>query len=103
MAQFELTTYGANDEVLKHFETDRVRWGLFAQAVKLNDDLEKMEIDEQFAAIGEFVKKMFVGMTDADLENADVEDVMNTFAQLVRKGRKIGAGQKPKNAQGAAK
>lgn len=102
MAQFELTTYGANDEVLKHFETDRVRWGVFTQALELSENLDDMEAAEQFKAINQFVKKIFPDLTDADLENADVEDVMNTFRQLINKAGKIGGVKKLKNAQGAA-
>ena len=63
MAKFELNTYGKNDEILVTFETDRVRWGVFAQALKLADDLEKMSAEQQFAAIGEFVKKIFTSLT----------------------------------------
>ena len=29
MAQFELNIYGENDEIVKRFETNKVRWGVF--------------------------------------------------------------------------
>lgn len=99
MAQFELNTYGQNDEILKTFTTNHVRWGVFMQAVELEDGLESMSVGEQFNAIGAFVKKIFPDLTDADLELADSDDVFNTFKQLTAKGRKMGGN--PKNATGA--
>lgn len=99
MAQFELTTYGADDEVLKHFETDKVRWGVFMQALEVADSLEEKSAPEQFALINTFVKRIFPDLTDADLENADVDDVMNTFKQLLAKAGSIGGDRK--NAVGA--
>ena len=37
MAQFELNTYGKDDEILNTFATDRVRWGVFMQALELDN------------------------------------------------------------------
>jgi hypothetical protein len=98
MAQFELNIYGNNDEIVKRFETDKVRWGVFMQALEVADELEKKSAAEQFALINKFVKKIFPELTDADLENADIDDVMNTFKQLLAKAGKIGGS---KNAVGA--
>lgn len=98
MAQFELNIYGKNDEIVKRFETDKVRWGVFLQALEVADELEKKSAAEQFALINKFVKKIFPELTDADLENADIDDVMNTFKQLLAKAGKIGGS---KNAVGA--
>ena len=99
MAQFELNIYGANDEVVKHFETDRVRWGIFVQALELEETLKNETAQGLIVAINEFVKKIFPDITDADLESADVDDVMNTFRQLLAKAGKIGA--RSKNVIGA--
>lgn len=100
MAQFELNIYGENDEIIKQHKTDRVRWGVFVQALALNEDLDKKSAAEQFELINGFVKKIFPELTDDELENADIDDVLNTFAQLINKARKIGGATK--NAQGAA-
>ena len=100
MAQFELNIYGENDEILKTFSTDKVRWGVYMQALELEEGLKELTIPEQFKLINQFIKKIFPNLTDADLENADGDDVMNTFKQLLRKAERIGGG-KPKNAQGA--
>lgn len=92
MAQFELNIYGNNDEIVKQFATDKVRWGVFMQAFELQDEIENMSQAEQFAMINKFVKKIFPELTDKDLENADIDDVMNTFKQLLNKANKIGGG-----------
>ena len=99
MAQFELNIYDENDEVVKRFETDKVRWGIFMQALELEESLKGANAREMITAITEFVKKIFPAMTDADIENADVDDVLNTFRQLLNKAAKIGG--RTKNAAGA--
>lgn len=96
MAQFELNIYGNNDEVIKSFATDKVRWGVFMQALELQDGLTEKSYAEQFKLINAFIKKIFPDLTDADLENADGDDVLNTFKQLINKANAIGG--KSKNA-----
>ena len=100
MAQFELKTYGNGDEVLKHFETDCVRWGIFLQALELEEKLKGANAREMITAVNEFVKKIFPDLTDEDLQDADAEDVLNTFKQLLNKAKKLGGGLK--NGDGAA-
>lgn len=99
MAQFELNIYGENDEIIRRFETERVRWGIFVQALELEESLKSSATKDVIAAINEFVKKIFPNLTDADLENADVDDVMHTFKQLLAKAKKIGVSTK--NVDGA--
>jgi deoxyadenosine/deoxycytidine kinase len=97
MALFELNIYGNNDEILKRFETDKVRWGVYLQANELSENLKGASTAEKFQQIGAFVKKIFPDLTDADLENADSEDVLNTFTQLINKAngiRKAGSDEK---------
>jgi hypothetical protein len=94
LAQFELNIYGENDEVVKRFETERVRWGIFVQALELEESLKGTSSKNMISAINEFVKKIFPNLTDADLENADVDDVMHTFHQLLNKAKKIGVNSK---------
>jgi len=97
MALFELNIYGKDDEITKRFETDRVRWGVYLQAAQLEEQVRNAKATEQFEAIGAFIKKIFPELTDADLENADSEDVMNTFKQLVNKASGIQSGEAEKN------
>lgn len=97
MSKFELSIYGENDEVLKKYETDHVRWGVFLQAVKLQEEIKGKAADEQFSAINQFIKSIFVGLTDEELEKADGLDVVNTFNQLLSAVGKINGGNS-KNA-----
>lgn len=99
MAQFELNIYGENDEIVKRFETERVRWGIFVQALEMEESMKSATAQDMIPAINAFVKKIFPSLTDADLENADVDDVMHTFQQLLAKAKKIGVNSK--NAVGA--
>lgn len=100
MAQFELNIYGEGDEVVKRFETDRVRWGVFVQALELEESLKGATAAGMITAVNEFVKKIFPNLTDADLLDADVDDVLHTFQQLIAKAKKIGV--HVKNGDGAA-
>ena len=97
MAAFELNIYGKNDEIICTHSTDKVRWGVFLQALEVQESLATMTPAEQFDAISRFVKKIFPDLTDKDLENADIDDVMNIFKQLINKANKIGGS---KNANG---
>lgn len=99
MAVFELNIYGKNDEIIKTYTTDRVRWGVFMQALELQESIEEQSAEEQFKAINSFIKKIFPDLTDADLNNADINDVLNTFKQLLFKASKLGV--KTKNLKGA--
>lgn len=98
MAAFELNIYGKNDKIVTTHSTDKVRWGVFLQALEVQESLAKMSAAEQFEAINRFVKKIFPDLTDKELENADIDDVMNTFRQLTNKANKIGGNSK--NASG---
>lgn len=96
MSTFELNVYGANDEIQKTFLTDRIRWAVFLQAISIHEEIAGKSDKEQYALVGEFIKKLFPGITDADIENADAEDVLNTFWMLVNKANRIG-GKSKKN------
>lgn len=99
MAKFELNIYGKNDKIVKKYETDFVRWGVFMQALEVAETLKEKSAAKQFETINNFIKKIFPDLTDADLENADANDVMNTFKQLISKTNQIGGSSK--NAAGA--
>lgn len=94
MAQFELNIYGNNDEIVKTYATDKVRWGVFMQALELQDSLTDKSAAEQFKLINAFVKKIFPELTDAELEYADADDIVNTFKQLLHKSGAIGVSSK---------
>lgn len=98
MAVFELNIYGKDDEIINTFSTDKVRWGVFLQALDVQESLDNQSPAKQFEIINGFVKKIFPELTDNDLENADIDDVMNIFRQLINKANKIGG--KSKNVPG---
>lgn len=89
MAKFELNIYGENDEILKTYKTDRISWGLLGTALKLQDELNGAEPSEQLEAVGALVKDLFVGLTDEELERADVNDVLALVAQIGRTATKL--------------
>ena len=90
MAKYELNIYGENDVIVKTYATDNVMWGFYLEAVKASEEMEEMTTLEQFEMICEFVKRMFIGLTDEELTHASGDDVMNVFNQLMRKARSIG-------------
>lgn len=88
--EFKLNIYGENDEIVKTYGTDHVRWGVFIKAVQLQEELKNADAEKQFASIASFVRTLFDGMTDDELNAADAFDVMDVFAQLVNKAKGIG-------------
>lgn len=101
MALFELNIYGADDEIIKRFETDKVRWGVYLQATELEESMKNTSAIEKFKAVSAFVKKIFPDITDEDLNNADADDVLNTFKQLIKKANGIQGGKSTENEKNA--
>lgn len=101
MAKFELPIYGENDEIEVLHESNVCPWEVFIRAADIEEKLPKMSAKEQLEAVGDLVKAVFAGLTDAQLKRADALDVMNTFQQITRGGQKIrrasGAGAERKN------
>ena len=100
MAKYELNIYKENDEIAKTYATDNVMWGFYLEAVKAYDEMQELSHAEQFDVINSFIKRLFIGLTDEELEHASGDDVINVFNQLMRKARAIGG---TKNAQAAGK
>ena len=96
--KYELNIYGENNEIEKTYGTDNIPWGFYLEAVKASEDMQEMSTIEQFEMINAFVKRMFIGLTDEELERASGDDVMNVFNQLVRKANAIGGGKNLKAA-----
>lgn len=89
MAKFELTIYGENDEIIKTYETDHIRWGIFTKALAMQKDIEKKSVEEQLACVGDLIKAVFTGLTDEDLEKADMFDLFNIFSAIIKGANKI--------------
>ena len=87
--KLSLNIYGENDEILNTYETEHIRWRMFTEAVKLNEQLEDMSELEQMETVGSFILSLFVGMTLEELELADISDVFNTFNMVVKMAGKV--------------
>lgn len=87
-----LNIYGENDEIIKTYETAHIRWRLFTEAVKLNDEIGEKTLGEQMDAIGDFLQSVFVGLTREELELADINDVFNNFKMIINLANKIDGG-----------
>ena len=94
MALFELKIYNDEDEIVKTYARSTVRWGIFLKAVGIHEQMAGKSADEQVIMVNDFVQSFFPNITEADLENADAQDVMNLFWQLVRKANQIGNNSK---------
>ena len=99
MAAFELRIYGEDDKIIRTLATNTVRWGVFLRAVGIQEEMEGKTADEQVVMVNDFVNMLFPDLTENELKNADAQDVMNLFWQLVRKANQIG--KSSKNALGA--
>lgn len=97
MAKFELNIYGDNDEIVKHYATDHLRYGVLMQALEAQEGMEGMSVSEQMETANALVKKVFSGLTDAELVCADAGDVLATFAQVTKHAEKIGKTPSGKN------
>lgn len=93
MAKYELNIYKENDEIEKTYATDNIKWGFYIEAVKAYEEMQEMTDAEQFEMINSFVKRMFIGLTDEQLERASGDDVINVFNQLMKKANSIGGGK----------
>lgn len=89
MAKFELNIYGQNDEIVKTFQTDHVRWGLLLTVLDVQESLTNASTEEQLEAVSSIVKELFVGMTNEDLCSADSYDIFNVFAQVGKLAQKM--------------
>lgn len=89
MAKFELPIYGENDEIIKTYETDRIRWGIFVKALEMQKNIEKKSEFEQLSLVSDLMKSVFTGLTDEDLEKADMFDLFNVFAAIIKGANKI--------------
>lgn len=80
MAKFELSIYGENDEVLKTYKTDHIRYGLFEDAIKIQEENKEINSLEKIRPI---ILGVFKGLTSEELRDADFEDIINIFRQVI--------------------
>lgn len=81
MAHIEINTYGDNDEILKTFSTNHIKWGLICRAVEIQEQMNDGELKgtEQIKVVNDFVLSVFPEMKQSDIEAADIGDIFNVF------------------------
>lgn len=95
MAKFELNIYGEDDEIIKKYETDHIRFGVLITALEVNE--KKLNAKEQFEAVGRVLKSVFAGLTDEELKLADTGDIFSTYTQVLRQAGNINGSDNSKN------
>lgn len=83
MALFELKIYGEDDEILRTYESNRLRWGKLLQAVKISEECKGKTASEQLESIYEVFQSIFPKLTRDDYEAADARDIWNTYRQVL--------------------
>lgn len=82
MARFSLNIYGKNDEIIKTYETEHVRFGVLMQALEISE--KNLDNAEKLKAAMAIVKALFDGLTDDELAKADTGDVLALYIQVTR-------------------
>ena len=95
MAKFELNIYGEDDEIIKRYETEHIRFGVLISALEIQG--KKLNAKEQFDAVCRIIKSVFAGLTDEDLKLADTGDIFSTFYQVIRQANGIEGSDNSKN------
>lgn len=85
MGTFTLHIYGTDDEIVKTYEQQRVRFGLLEEAIKISEENEGKKPAQYIGEIKKVVKSIFPDITDEHMALADFFDVVNVFKQLQRK------------------
>ena len=94
MARFELNIYGADDEIIKRYETEHIRYGVLLKALEIAEKVSKMNNADFIKAAQSIVKSVFVGITDDEIEKADVQDVLSTFRQVTNMSSRVNGSKK---------
>ena len=82
MARFSLNIYGKNDEIIKTYETEHVRFGVLMQALEISE--KNLDNADKLKAAMAIVKALFDGLTDDELAKADTGDVLALYIQVTR-------------------
>ena len=83
MAKFELPIYGENDEIVKNYSTDIVRFGILEEAINASEKVKGKDPKEQLKLIAPILQKVFKGLTEEDLKDADLFKVFGVFNQII--------------------
>lgn len=94
MARFELNIYGADDEIIKRYETEHIRYGVLLKALEIAEKVSGMNNADFIKAAQSIVKSVFIGITDDEIEKADVQDVLSTFRQVTNMSSGVNGSKK---------
>ena len=83
MAKFELPIYGENDEIIKEYKTDIVRYGILEDAIKISEESKGGTAEEQLNAVTPILQRVFKGLTAEELRDADLFTVFGVFNQII--------------------
>lgn len=83
MAKFELPIYGADDEIVKTYQTEVVRFGILEDAIKVSENTKGKTAEEQLKSITPILQRVFKGLTEEELKDADLFNVFGVFRQII--------------------
>lgn len=83
MALVELNIYNDDNEIIKTYSTNRVRWGVLCKAVELEEKIEGATPAESVGLISDLMTTIFPSITSDDLALADFNDMQNVFKMVV--------------------
>ena len=83
MSLIELNIYNDDNEIIKTYGTNRVRWGVLVKAVELEEKIEGASAADSLKLISEFATTIFPSLTADDLALADYNDLFNVFKMVV--------------------
>lgn len=83
MAKFVLHIYGENDEIVKEYKTDIVRFGILEDAIKISEETKGGSAEEQLQAITPILQRVFKGLTAEELKDSDLFTVFGVFNQII--------------------
>lgn len=92
--KYVLPIYGEDDEIVKEYATDVVRYGILEDALKASEEVAGKGATEQLKVINPIIKRVFKGLTDEELKDADLFDVFNVFNQIIALSKSLNGNSK---------
>ena len=83
MAKFELPIYGKEDQIVNKYETDIVRYGILEDAIKISEETQGKGPIEQLKAVTPILQRVFKGLSEEEIKDADLFDVFGVFNQII--------------------
>lgn len=97
MALFKLNVYGTNDEVIKTYETSKIKYGLIEDFISFSDEIKEKSVFEQFTLMKPIIKNLFVGITDEELKNIDIVEFTKVLYEMIGVAKNGYGGSEGKN------